>query len=85
MRALDNGLHTNAETRTIHRQESDRLSVTAATLGLTSTERKLIPMLGVGQGLWRIKDRSFMAQHQLHPAELAMFDTTSRMVQDTVR
>ena len=28
---------------------------------------------------WRIKDRSFVVQHQLHPAELGVFDTTARM------
>lgn len=33
-----------------------------------------------GPGLWRIKDRSFVYQHQLHPDELALFDTTGRMV-----
>ncbi|HNP15765.1 MAG TPA: hypothetical protein PKI99_04845, partial [Terrimesophilobacter sp.] len=42
-------------------------------------EQGLLPGLGTGQGLWRIKDRSFVVQHQLHPAELAAFDTTSRM------
>ena len=31
--------------------------------------------LGTGQGLWRIKNRSFVVQHQLHPAELAMYET----------
>jgi len=82
MRALANSLLANAETRIIYRQESDQLGVTAATLGLTSTERKLLPTLGVGQGLWRIKDRSFVSQHQLHPAELELFDTTSRMMDD---
>jgi hypothetical protein len=30
-------------------------------------------------GLWRIKDRSFVVQHQMHPNELKLFDTTSRM------
>lgn len=80
MRALANSLLANAETRIIYRQESDQLGVTAGTLGLTGTEQKLLPGLGVGQGLWRIKDRSFVCQHQLHPDELALFDTTGRMV-----
>ncbi|MBC9944735.1 ATP-binding protein [Leucobacter sp. cx-328] len=80
MRALANSLLANAETRIIYRQESDQLGVTAGALGLTGTEQKLLPGLGVGQGLWRIKDRSFVCQHQLHPDELALFDTTGRMV-----
>ena len=43
------------------------------------TEQSLLPTLGTGQGLWRIKHRSFVVQHQLHPAELELFDTTGRM------
>lgn len=83
MRALASSLLANAETRVIYRQEPDQLGSTAAALGLTGTEQKLLPGLGTGQGLWRIKDRSFVVQHQLHPAELAAFDTTSRMTGDS--
>lgn len=78
MRALASSLLANAETRIVYRQEPDQLGSTAAALGLTGTERKLLPTLGTGQGLWRIKDRSFVVQHQLHPAELAMFETGTR-------
>ncbi len=78
MRALASSLLANAETRVIYRQEADQLGTTALALGLTGTEQKLLPGLGTGQGLWRIKDRSFVVQHQLHPAELAAFDTGSR-------
>ena len=79
MRSLANSLLANAESRIIYRQESDQLGTTAKTLGLTGTERELLPTLGTGQGLWRIKERSFVVQHQLHPAEYELFDTTSRM------
>lgn len=79
MRALAGSLLANAETRIIYRQESDQLGATAHALGLTGTEQRLLPGLGVGQGLWRIKDRSFVVQHQLHPAELALFDTSARL------
>ena len=81
MRSLANSLLANAETRIVYRQESDQLGPTATALGLTGTEQKLLPSLGVGQGLWRIKDRSFVTQHQLHPAELGLFDTSSRLTQ----
>lgn len=77
--ALASSLLANAETRIIYRQESDQLGSTAGMLNLTGTEQKMLPQLGTGQGLWRIKDRSFVVQHQLHPAELAVFDTTARM------
>ena len=75
MRSLANSLLANAETRVIYRQESDQLSLTAKTLGLTGTEQHLLPGLGTGQGLWRIKERSFVVQHQMHPNELSLFDT----------
>ena len=80
MRSLANSLLANAETRVIYRQESDQLSATAKALGLTGTEQCLLPGLGTGQGLWRIKERSFVVQHQMHPDELALFDTTTRMI-----
>ncbi|GAA2229872.1 ATP-binding protein [Herbiconiux moechotypicola] len=79
MRALASSLLANAETRIVYRQGADQLGSTALALGLTGTEQRLLPSLGTGQGLWRIKDRSFVVQHQLHPAELAAFDTTGRM------
>ena len=79
MRALASSLLANAETRVVYRQESDQLGSTATALGLTGTEQSLLPTLGTGQGLWRIKNRSFVVQHQLHPAELELFDTTGRM------
>jgi len=79
MRALASSLLANAETRVIYRQESDQLAATAADLALTGTQQSLLPTLGTGQGLWRIKARSFVVQHQLHPAELELFDTTARM------
>ncbi|SMX77655.1 hypothetical protein BAURA86_00882 [Brevibacterium aurantiacum] len=81
MRSLANSLLANAETRIVYRQESDQLGATASALGLTGTEQKLLPGLGVGQGLWRIKDRSFVTQHQLHPAEYSLFDTSLRLKQ----
>jgi type IV secretory pathway VirB4 component len=77
-RALASSLLANAETRVVYRQESDQLGTTADTLALTRTEQSLLPTLGTGQGLWRIKDRSFIVQHQLHRAELALFDTSAR-------
>lgn len=78
-RALAASLLANAETRIVYRQESDQLGDTAAMLGLSRTEQQLLPTLGVGQGLWRIRDRSHAVQHQLHPDEHALFDTTARM------
>lgn len=79
LRALAASLLANAECRIVYRQEPDQLGATAAALGLTGTEQELLPMLGTGQGLWKIGRKSFIVQHQLHPDELAAFDTTRRM------
>lgn len=79
MRSLASSLLANAETRVIYRQESDQIGTTATTLGLTSTEQKLLPGLGTGQALWRIKESSYVVQAQLHPEELSVFDTAARM------
>ncbi|MGN6763435.1 MAG: ATP-binding protein [Leifsonia sp.] len=78
MRSLASSLLANAETRIVYRQEADQLGTTSAALGLTGTEQKLLPTLGVGQGLWRIKSRSFVVQHQLHPNEYALYQTGAR-------
>jgi type IV secretory pathway VirB4 component len=79
MRALATSLLANTETRIIYRQHHDQLGPTASALGLTRTEQDLLPKLATGQGLWRIADRSYLVQHQLHPAEADLFDTTTRM------
>ncbi|MDJ1370290.1 ATP-binding protein [Gulosibacter molinativorax] len=79
LRALASSLLANSETRIVYRQESDQIEATGRLLGMTGTERSLLPGLGTGQGLWKIKERSFVVQHQLHPAELEMFDTRARM------
>lgn len=79
LHALAESLLALAETRVIYRQETDQLGATGTALGLTGTEERLLPTLGVGQALWRIKDRSMVIQHQLHPDEAALFDTSGRL------
>lgn len=78
-RALAQGLLADCSTRIVYRQEADQLAASAAALGLTETERDLLAGLGVGQGLWRVRDRSFIVQHQMTHGEHEAFDTTARM------
>lgn len=85
MRSLASSLLANAETRIIYRQESDQLGPTSQALGLTGTEQRLLPGLGTGQGLWRIRESSYVVQHQMHPDELALFDTGGRLRGDPRR
>jgi hypothetical protein len=77
-RSLAAALLANAETRVIYRQETDQLGTTAQALNLTRTEATLLPTLGLGQGLWRIRNRSFLVQAQLHPNEAQLFDTGAK-------
>ena len=78
-RALAQGLLADCSTRITYRQENDQLTGSATALGLTGTETSLLPTLGLGQGLWRIRDRAFLVAHQLTAGEAQVFDTTSRM------
>jgi hypothetical protein len=79
-RAIAAGLLADCSTRIIYRQEPDQLGATAAHLGLTGTEKAILPELATGEGLWRIRDRAFRVQHQLTPGEHVLFDTTKRMI-----
>jgi hypothetical protein len=77
-RSLAASLLAHADTRIIYRQETDQLGPTAKALSLTDTEARLLPTLGLGQALWRIRGRSFLVQAQLHPDEARLFDTDTR-------
>ncbi len=78
-RALAQGLLADCSTRIIYRQESDQLDQSATALGLTETERDHLTALKVGEGLWRIRERAFLVQHQLTIGEADLFDTNDRM------
>lgn len=78
-RAIATSLLANAETRIIYRQETDQLGPTATALGLTAAEQARLPFLGLGQGLWKIRNEAQLVTHQLSDTELALFDTTTRM------
>ena len=63
----------------VYRQETDQLAATGMALGLTTTERDLLPALPRGTGLWKISGRSYVVRHRLHVDELAVFDTDAAM------
>ena len=79
-RAIAAGLISDCSTRIMYRQEFDQIDYASRLLGLQETEQELLPDLGLGEGLWRIGTRRFVVQHQLTEAELAIFDTTRRML-----
>lgn len=78
-RAIAEGLLADCSTRVVYRQESDQLTTTATTLGLTRTERDLLPALPRGTGLWKVASRSYVVRHRLHVDELGLFDTDAAM------
>lgn len=78
-RSLAAGLLADCSTRVIYRQEPDQLAGIGSALGLTDTERSLLPALPRGCGLWKLPSASYVAHHRLHPAEAAVYDTDSAM------
>jgi type IV secretory pathway VirB4 component len=74
-RALAAGLLADCSTRIVYRQESDQLTATEGALGLTDTERALLPSLPRGCGLWKLPKASHVVHHRLHHEELALYDT----------
>jgi type IV secretory pathway VirB4 component len=79
VRALAEGLLADCSTRVIYRQETDQVAGTGTSLGLTSTERDLLPALPRGTGLWKVANRSHVVHHRLHPDEAVVFDTDAAM------
>ncbi|WAX55128.1 ATP-binding protein [Jatrophihabitans cynanchi] len=79
VRNLALGLLADCSTRIIYAQEAGESTKTGAAIGLAAAEIAQLPDLERGEGLWKIKDRAFLARNVLTPGELAVFDTNSRM------
>ena len=84
-RRLALGLLADCSTKVIYAQEHAEACKTGEALGLSVTEVAQLPELERGEGLWRVGQRSFMVRHTCTPAELACFDTDSRMLGDAHR
>jgi type IV secretory pathway VirB4 component len=78
-RALAAGLLADCSTRIVYRQEADQLTGIEAALGLTDTERALLPALPRGCGLWKLPLSAYVAHHRLHYDESVVYDTDSAM------
>ena len=63
------------EIRVIYAQASGEIAKHGDLLGLTATERALLPRLGQGRGLWKIGERSAVVTHRISPAEERLVDT----------
>jgi hypothetical protein len=82
-RNLALGLLADCSTKIIYAQEAGEAQKTGGVLGLSSTEIAQLPELDMGEGLWRIGERSFMVRHLCTPDELSLFDTNARMSGNT--
>jgi hypothetical protein len=78
-RALAAGLLGDCSTRVIYRQECDQLGGTELALGLTDTERALLPSLPRGCGLWKLPLHSRVVHHRLADDEFRVYDTDCAM------
>jgi hypothetical protein len=69
---LAEGLLADTETRVVYGQPPSEVEAAKELLGLSDTEAKLLPHLPRGQALWKVGTRSFLVEHRLAHAELAL-------------
>jgi hypothetical protein len=67
------------EIRIIYAQAAGEIARHGDLLGLSETERALLPKMGQGRGLWKIGERSAVVQHRISPAEAALVDSDHAM------
>jgi hypothetical protein len=76
---LAEGLLADSETRVIFGQPHSEAADAGALLGLTATERELLPQLPRGVALWKVGERSFLVEHAVGTMEAALVDTDAAM------
>jgi len=79
-RGLAQGLLGDTATRILYNEPHDEATAAGKVLGLTSTQVRQLPDLAQGEGLWKINQRAFVVRHICTPDELALFDTSARML-----
>jgi type IV secretory pathway VirB4 component len=67
------------EIRIIYAQSAGEIARHGELLGLSETERALLPKLGQGRGLWKIGERAAVVQHRISPEELQLVDSDQAM------
>ena len=72
-------LLADLEIRVIYAQAAGEIARHGELLGLTETERALLPQLGQGQALWKIGQRSALVLHRLSPGEMRLVDSDHAM------
>ena len=67
------------EIRVLYAQAAGEIARHGDLLGLSETEKALLPRLGPGRALWKIGERSAVVQHRVSPAESALVDSDFAM------
>jgi hypothetical protein len=76
---LAEGLLSDAETRVVFGQAPAEAEKAGELLGLSATERCLLPQLPRGVALWRVGPRAYLVEHDLSAQERALADTDAAM------
>ena len=83
--ALAHGLLADTGVRVVYAQPASELDDATTLLGLTPTERSLLPHLRQGTALWKVGTRSFVVEHRRSPQEAELTDTDTAITAHTSR
>jgi len=73
------GLLSDTETRVIYAQSEGEVEDTKRLLGLTDAEAEVLPRLGRGVALWKIRQQTFVVDHRIGTHEWELIDTDQSM------
>lgn len=77
---LNEGLLADCETVICHAQAAQEVPACADALGLTSTERSLLPTLGRGVALWHVGAERYLVEHVVGQTERRFVDTDAALI-----
>jgi len=73
------GLLSDTETRVIYAQSEGEVADTKRLLGLTDAEADVLPRLGRGVALWKVRQQTFIVDHRVGDLEWEIIDTDHSM------
>jgi type IV secretory pathway VirB4 component len=76
------GLLSDTETRVVYAQSEGEVADTKRLLGLTDAEAEILPRLGRGVALWKVRQQTFIVDHRVGDREWDIIDTDQSMRAD---
>lgn len=73
------GLLSDTETRVVYAQSDGEVADTKRLLGLTDAEADVLPRLGRGVALWKVRQQTFIVDHRIGDHEWEIIDTDQSM------